>query len=187
MLTLNDQFGNPLGTINGPHTIHQGIELGFDVKLVEGIFWQTKADSKELERDRLTLRQVFNWNDFRFDDSDVYGDNRLAGAPEFTYVAELLYENPYGFYFAPNVQAASRVPADYANTLYGDSYAVLGVNFGYRSAKGWSIFADFRNLTNERYATSAEPIADARTSVGPPRVFHPGALRSFYAGVQWRW
>jgi iron complex outermembrane receptor protein len=187
LLTLNDQFGNPLGTVNGPHTIHQGIELGLDVKLLEEILCPANASSEQLDRDRLTLRQVFNWNDFRFDRSDVYGDNRLAGAPELTYRAELLYESPCGFYFAPNVQAASRVPADYANTLLGNSYAVLGVNFGYRSAIGWSVFADFRNLTNERYASAAEPIADATTSFGAPRVFHPGEPRSFYAGIEWKW
>ncbi|MGH7937439.1 MAG: TonB-dependent receptor family protein, partial [Chthoniobacterales bacterium] len=187
LLTVNDQFGNPLGTVNEPHTIHQGVELGLEVRLLDSLFYHEATQGKQRPAtDRLTLRQVFNWNDFRFDDSSVYGDNRLAGAPEFTYRVELRYESPCGFYFAPNVQAASRVPADYANTLYGDRYAILGVNFGYQSTHGWSVFADFRNLTNERSASAAEPIPDATTSFGAPRVFHPGEPRSFYGGIEWK-
>lgn len=195
LLTVNDAAGNPLGTVNGPDTHHQGVELGLDA-----ILWQsspspvvTSAKSPKAVApvqlqggDKLTLKQVFNWNDFRFDDSDAYGDNHLAGAPEFFYRAELLLELSNGIYFGPNFQWVSRVPADYANSLYADSYAILGVRLGYRSSKGWTIFAEARNLTDENYASSAEPIADARTAFGPARVFHPGEPLSFYGGFEWK-
>lgn len=196
LLSINDAAGNPLGTINGPDTHHQGVEFQLDA-----VLWESAPDLLESggravkatvpveseDRDRLTLRQVFNWNDFRFDDSEVYGDNRLAGAPEYYYRAELLLETRSGFYVGPNVQWVSETPADYANTLAADSYAVLGVRAGYRSPQGWKIFAEGRNLTDEHYASSAEPIADARTAFGAPRVFHPGEPRSFYAGFEWTW
>jgi iron complex outermembrane receptor protein len=197
LLSINDAQGNPLGTINGPDTVHQGVELGLDA-----VLWQSRqtvvppAPSAKGAKmvlpaqpegvDKLTLRQVFNWNDFRFDDSDVYGDNQLAGAPEFFYRAELMLELRNGIYFGPNFQWVSRVPADYANTLYADSYAILGVRLGYRSPKGWTIFAEARNLTDENYASSAEPIPDARTAFGAPRVFHPGQPISFYGGFEWK-
>ncbi|MEZ0389180.1 MAG: TonB-dependent receptor family protein [Verrucomicrobium sp.] len=195
LLTVNDAAGNPLGTVNGPDTHHQGVELGLDA-----ILWQSRspvaAPSAKSPKavlpvqahrvDKLTLKQVFNWNDFRFDDSDAYGDNHLAGAPEFFYRAELLLELGNGIYVGPNFQWVSRVPADYANSLYADSYAVLGLRLGYRSPKGWTIFAEARNLTDESYASSAEPIADSRTSFGPARVFHPGEPLSFYGGFEWR-
>jgi outer membrane receptor protein involved in Fe transport len=45
---------------------------------------------------------------------------------------------------------------------------------------------DCRNLTNQRYASSIDPIADARTEPNP-EIFHPGDGRSFYGGVSWSW
>lgn len=197
LLTVNDAAGNPLGTVNGPDTHHQGVELGLDITLWESspVFVSTSVKSAKAVQpvqtpaagvSRLTFKQVFNWNDFRFDDSEVYGDNQLAGAPEFYYRAELLLESSSGFYIGPNFQWVSRLPADYANSLYADSYATLGLRVGYRSPKGWTVFAEARNLTDENYASSAEPIADARTSFGPARVFHPGAPMSFYGGIEWK-
>lgn len=196
LLTVNDAAGNPLGTVNGPDTHHQGVELGLDV-----VLWQSSvptvatASAKSVKAvlpvqpqatDKLTLRQVFNWNDFRFDDSEAYGGNQLAGAPEFFYRAELMFESSSGFYVGPNFQWVSRTPVDYANSLYADGYAILGVRAGYRSPKGWTVFVEARNLTDENYASSAEPIADARTSFGPARVFHPGEPLSFYGGIEWK-
>ncbi|TLD69179.1 TonB-dependent receptor [Phragmitibacter flavus] len=197
LLTLNDSAGNPLGTINGPDTHHQGIEFGLDT-----VLWQssppamaiaTSAKSAKAvmpvqahEASQLTLKQIFNWNDFRFDNSESYGDNQLAGAPEFFYRAELLLELSNGIYMGPNFQWVSKLPADYANSLYADGYAILGFRLGYRSPKGWTIFAEARNLTDENYASSAEPIADARTSFGPAQVFHPGEPLSFFAGFEYK-
>lgn len=195
LLTVNDAAGNPLGTVNGPDTIHQGIELGLDTVLWQSAALTAPVSAKGAKAvqpvqpqavDKLTLRQVFNWNDFRFDDSDAYGDNQLAGAPEFYYSAELMFESRCGFYVGPHFQWVSRLPADYANSLYADSYATLGVRLGYRSPKGWTIFAEARNLTNEHYASTAEPVADARTGFGPARVFHPGEPLSFYGGIEWK-
>ncbi len=204
LLTVNDAQGNPLGTINGPDTHHQGVELGLDVTLWESrppVSSSPVASAKSAKSvapvqeqalnqatDKVTLRQVFNWNDFRFDDSDAYGDNQLAGAPEFWYRAELMFESSTGIYIGPNFQCASKLPADYANSLYADSYAILGVRLGYRSPKGWTIFAEARNVTDENYASSAEPIADAggRGASTTARVFHPGEPISFYGGFEWK-
>lgn len=182
LLTLNDAAGNPLGTINGPSTHHQGVELGLDLTLLG----QRAKNPGNVASDNLTLKQVFNWNDFRFDHSSTYGDNRLAGAPEFWYRAELLFESRYGFYAGANVEWASRLPADYANSLYASSYAILGARVGYRSPKGWTVFAEARNLTNKHYAATAEPIADAGVGAATARVFHPGEPLSFYGGFEWK-
>jgi iron complex outermembrane receptor protein len=181
LLTLNDALGNPLGTVNGPDTTHQGVELGASVKLVEGLCGENAAD-------KLMLRQIYNWSDFRFRDDDLYGDNRLPGIPEHVLRTELLYEHPCGFYVGPNVQwVPSRTWADYANTLRSDSYFTLGAKIGYRSARGLSVYFEARNLTDENYASAVEPIADASTAFGTPRVFHPGEGRSFYGGLEWKW
>jgi outer membrane receptor protein involved in Fe transport len=45
---------------------------------------------------------------------------------------------------------------------------------------------DCRNLTNQRYASSIDVIAAARTEANP-EIFHPGDGRAFYGGVSWSW
>jgi iron complex outermembrane receptor protein len=88
---------------------------------------------------------------------------------------------------APNVQCnLSRYPVDEANTLFADSYVLLGFRAGFRRTNGFSVFIDCRNLTNQRYASSIDVIADARTEPDP-EIFHPGDGRSFYGGVSWSW
>ena len=82
---------------------------------------------KDIPRDRLTFSQTYTLNDFHFDGDSVYGQNRIAGVPIHLYEAELLYVTPTGFYAGPNVQwNVTRYPADQANTLFADSYALLG-------------------------------------------------------------
>jgi iron complex outermembrane receptor protein len=102
------------------------------------------------------------------------------------YVAELKYESPCGFYAGPNLQwNMSAYPIDHANTLYADAYALLGFKAGYESKRGFTIFFEARNLTDQHYAAAVEPIPDARTVGGPAQVFDPGDGRSFYGGVSW--
>ncbi len=92
-----------------------------------------------------------------------------------------------GFYAGPNVQCNfARYPVDQANTLFADSYALLGFKIGYRPRKGLSIFLEAKNLTDERFASAVDPIADARTG-DEAQIFHPGDGRAFYGGVSWSW
>lgn len=49
---------------------------------------------------------------------------------------------------------------------------------GFRRTDGFSVFIDCRKLTNQRYASSIDMIADARTELNP-EIFHPGDGRSF--------
>ena len=137
--------------------------------------------------DRLSFNQSYTLNDFHFDDDPVYGDNRIAGIPIHAYEAQLLYETPVGFYAGPNVQCnLSRYPVDHANTLFADAYALIGFRAGFRQRNGFSVFLDCRSLTNQRYLSAEDVIADARTDIDP-EIFHPGDGRSFYGGVSWSW
>src|SRR5256885_15440854 len=45
---------------------------------------------------------------------------------------------------------------------------------------------DCKNLTNQRYASSIDVIADARAEPNL-EIFHPGDGRSFYGGASWSW
>ena len=184
LLELNDIFGNDIGTQNVPRSIHQGIEASLGVDLLEDILFPMQANRPG---DRLSLDQSYTLNDFHFDDHPVYGSNRIAGIPIHVYEAQLLYQGPFGFYAGPNVECnLSRYPVDHANTLFADAYAVLGFRAGFRRNKGFSVFLDFKNLTNERYASSIDAIADARGGE-PPHIFHPADGRAFYGGISWSW
>ena len=184
LLELNDRFGNDIGTTNVPRSIHQGIEASLEVELLREIFIPKQGDRAG---DRLSFDQSYTLNDFHFDEDPVYGDNRIAGIPIHVYEAQLLYELPSGFYAGPNLQCnLSRYPVDQANTLFADGYALLGFRAGFKRSNGFSVFLDFKNLTDQRYASSIDVIADARTEPNP-EIFHPGDGRSFYGGISWSW
>ena len=184
LLELNDRFGNDIGTTNVPRSIHQGIEAGLEIELLREILIPKHGNRAG---DRLSFEQSYTLNDFHFERDPVYGDNRIAGIPIHVYEAQLLYESPFGFYAGPNVQCNfSRYPVDQANTLFADSYALIGFRAGFRQSNGFSVFLDCKNLTNQRYASSIDVIADARTEPNP-EIFHPGDGRSFYGGIAWSW
>jgi len=169
LLGVNGPNGIFLGTTNVPNTIHQGVEAGLDLILAE----------------RFLLRQVYLYNDFRFDDNLVYGNNELPGIPRQYYRAELLYQTPSGYYVGPDFTwSPEKYPVDMANTLFADPYFLIGFKAGFRTPSGWSWFVDARNLTNEKFAASTGVIADARGL--DSRQFLPGDGRAFYVGLEWR-
>lgn len=152
-------------------TIHQGIELGLEIRPIENI----------------VLRQAYMWNDFRFDNDPTYGNNRLPGIPEHYLRAELRYEHPSGFYAGPNVEwSATRIPVDLANTLSADAYALMGFRAGYRTKQGFSAYFEAKNLTDETYAATTGVIANASALKSPASQFFPGDGRAFYGGVEYR-
>jgi iron complex outermembrane receptor protein len=179
---LFDDLGQDRGDVNVARSYHQGIETGLGVEL-----WNSKKTGDE-NGQSVKLNQTYTLNDFHFDHDPVYGDNRLAAIPIHVYEADLMYEAPCGFYAGPNVQAnLSSYPVDQANTLYAGAYALLGFKIGYASNRGkskFSVFVEAKNLTDENYAASVDPIGNADAG---SQVFHPGDGRSFYGGVTWSW
>ncbi len=168
-LSLNDANGVPLGTVSADHTIHQGVELA-----LENTLWK-----------RLVLRQTYLWNDFRFSDDAVYGNNRLAGVPEHFYRAEFLYHWQQGYYAGPMVEwVPVKAAVDHANSLFADGYATVGLRAGYRKARGFSWFADLRNLGDAEYAASTGVMADARGA--DQAQFLPGDGLAAYGGIEYR-
>lgn len=169
LLALNSATGVPLGTVNAPKTLHQGIEFGMDWKLFR----------------MLETRAAYFWNDFRFDDHPVYGNNDLPGLPKQYLRAEALYVAPGGFYAGPNLGWSPQGYAvDMANTWFADAYAVLGFRIGQRVSKGVSWFVDGRNLAGKKYAATTGVIAN--TGGVDSRQFNPGLGRSMFAGLEWK-
>ncbi|MGH8594861.1 MAG: TonB-dependent receptor family protein [Gammaproteobacteria bacterium] len=170
LLSLTEARGEPLGTVNARDTVHQGIELGVDLRVIQ----------------RLSLNQTYTWNDFRFSQDPVFGNNRIAGIPEHAYRAELRYRWPQGYYFGPSLEwVPADYPVDHANTLFAQAYATVGVKAGYRREQGWAWFIEGKNLTDAHYAATTEVIADARGRDAP--LFFPGDGIAAFAGVEWRW
>jgi iron complex outermembrane receptor protein len=176
-------FTQPDGTSqasNADRTIHQGVELGFDLGVIKELF------VSGAKPDRIWWRNSYTFSDFRFDGDPRFGDNELPGAPPHYLRSELRYVHPDGYYFGPNVEwVPSAYFVDNANTLKTDPYALLGFRAGYTVAKGLTVFFDGRNLTDERYIStvSVVPVATATNS----NLFFPGDGRALFAGVEYRW
>ncbi|CAN0463734.1 unnamed protein product, partial [Discosporangium mesarthrocarpum] len=69
MLQFTTGPGIPASTFNADRTIHQGVELGFDVNVASDLM--TKGDS-------LVWRNSYTYSDFYFEGDAQYGDNRYA-------------------------------------------------------------------------------------------------------------
>jgi iron complex outermembrane recepter protein len=173
-----------IGGLNIPRSTHQGIEAGLETRLLGSVF--VKED-KSHAGDRLTLKQEYTLTDMHFDNNADFGNDRIAGVPINDYQVQLMYESGTGFYAGPNLHwVMTRFPVDNANTLYSSAYALLGFRAGFPLGKGVSVFFDARNLLDQRYASSVDPISSASAFEPGVQVFHPGDPRSFYCGLSWQ-
>lgn len=158
----------PAPTFNADRTLHQGVELGVAVRVL----------------DHLALRHSYMLNDFRFRDDAIYGGNRLAGLPKHLYRGELEFRKD-GLYLTAGVDwAISRAHVDFANTLQVPRHAVVALNGGYRLENGLSFYGEARNLFDKRYIANFGTLTDARLG-GNQDVFYPGDGRAFFLGVKW--
>lgn len=166
LLSLRDPTGAPLGAINADRTTHFGIELGGSAKLGE----------------RLAARAAYTYQDFRFDDDPIRGDNRLAGAPPHIVYASLRFDASE----RATIQGAIRwspkkTPVDNLNTLYFDPYAVVDLRAEYRIGPTLSVFGEVTNLFDENYASSSLVVDQARPDQA---AFLPGDGRAFHVGIR---
>ncbi|MDZ4099343.1 MAG: TonB-dependent receptor [Methylophilaceae bacterium] len=162
---------NPLffgSTINADKTTHSGLEFGMTARLPANLEW----------RHNLLI------NNFKLDNDPSFGDNRLPGIPRSLLRGELLYRKG-GFYIGPTIEVSpQRYAVDFAETLYADSYTLLGLKLGQQYDEHWSWFLEGRNLTDKKYAAST---GVTRTAGANDAIFLPGDGRSVYAGLQWRY
>lgn len=174
-----DLGGGNFQVTNADDTIHQGVEAGFG-----WAFWKEML-AKGAKADRLWINAAYTYSDFRFDDDPAWGDNDLPGAPRHYLRAEVLYKHPIGIYAGPNVEWVPEAYfVDNANTVETRPYALLGFRAGYEITEHIALFADARNLTDERYIASASVAA---TATAGSALFEPGAGRSVFGGVRLRW
>jgi iron complex outermembrane receptor protein len=165
---------------NIPRSRHMGIELGLDVQLLTDI---ARTLGLGQSGDQLRSRVAYTYSNFRFVNNPTFGNNILPGAPEHFIRAELRYENPLGFYIAPQFENVPKAyPVNSTNANFTSAYALCGIQLGY-TYKPWNLTAMFQgsNLTNKSYI-SAVVVDDANG-----QSFYPGDGRAFYGSLQWRY
>ncbi len=166
LLSLRDETGSSLGAINADKTTHFGVELGLSAQLTGA----------------LGARLAYTYQDFRFVDDPLRGDNRLAGAPRHVISAQLDYDVTEAW----SVQGALRwnpekTPVDNMNTLYADPYAVVDLRTQYRLNENVTLFGEITNVFDKKYASSTLVVDQARPDQA---AFLPGDGRGFFAGVR---
>jgi iron complex outermembrane receptor protein len=72
MLQFTPGGNIPAATFNADETVHQGVELGLDVRLFRDLL---------SEGDKLTWRNAYTFADFSFEGDVQFGNNDLAGQP----------------------------------------------------------------------------------------------------------
>jgi len=167
----------PASTFNAGTTIHQGIEFGISADIARDILAPQAGDT-------LTLAQLWNYSDFRFDGDRQYGNNAIAGIPQHVLRTVLTYRHANGFYFAPSVDWVPQGAfVDYANTMRAPGYALFNVQTGIEMDNGWLFYIEGRNLFDKRMIADFGTVTDARTA--STAVFYPGSGRSIFAGLRY--
>ncbi len=162
-------------TTNVPKTLHQGVEWG--LSHLYDKTWDTRI--------------ALLYSDFKFVDNAAVGNNALPGLPPVIVRGEVLYRfgahvgGKPSTYVGPKFEwVPTRAPMDYANTVYNDSYALLGFKAGQAIDKKWSWFLDARNLTDKKYAATTNISANYTAVPGDGRRYYPGDGRSVYFGIE---
>lgn len=161
--------GNPTSVIttNADRTVHQGVELGAEWRVAHFV-----------------VRGQYLLNDFRFDNDERYGDNRIAGVPSQFLKGEALWQQN-DWYAGPTFEwVPVHYAADHAETLYAEGYALWGLKGGYQPGTGLGFFVEGRNLADKSYIATTGVVADAQGQ--DAALFLPGDGRSLFVGLQWR-
>ncbi|WP_432261784.1 TonB-dependent receptor family protein [Cupriavidus sp. TMH.W2] len=166
----------PASTFNANKTILQGVELGASADVLRDVIGKG---------DKITVSQLWNYSDFRFDNDPVYGNNRIAGVPKHVMRTTLAYSRGSRLRVAGTIDwVPTGAYVDYANTLKTPSYVLFGIEASYEFDRGVTLFLDARNLADKRYISDFSTVTDARTA--NTAVFYPGIGRAFYAGVRYK-
>jgi len=169
LLNVRDAAGVSLGGANADRTTHFGVEIGGSVDVTRDI----------------NVRLAYTYQDFRFDDDRLYGDNRLAGAPNHVVNAALRYTLMPGFWVEGEVNwLPGWTPVDNYNLLFNNPYAVVNLRSQYALNDNLSLYGEVLNVFDETYA-SATLIVE-RAPNPNQAVFLPGDGRAFIGGMKAR-
>lgn len=159
---------------NADDTLRWGVEASVNIDAASDFF---------SEGDAVHLGFDWTWTDAHFDNDPLFGDNQLPIVVEHLFEARLGYDTGYGVtgeVFTTVVPDGGFV--DYANTVQADGYVTLGARLSW-DAGPVLIFAEGRNITDERYVSS---IITARNNLNGADfpTFAPGEGAAFTVGLQ---
>ena len=129
------------------------------------------------------MRQVYQFNDFRFRDDAQYGDNRLPVAPQHMYRAELRFGGD-ALHVAPNLEWVPQGAwADYRNTTRVPGYTLLGLSAGATVSGNVDLFLDVRNLAARKAIGDISAVILATPASA---IYYPVERRAVFGGVRAR-
>ncbi|WDI30156.1 TonB-dependent receptor [Hyphococcus flavus] len=165
---------------NVDQTTHKGVEAGIDLNFFPATMRRRDA--------ALTLRNVYNYNNFRFTDADPLGSidgNRIAGAPLHLYRGELRYAVNDRWFAAVNLSYTRGDHfADHLNEVSVPTGAVIGFSAGLALSENIELFASGENITDRAYVGGVTPVLSQ--NLDNARIFTPGAPASFYGGLRYK-
>lgn len=168
LLSLRDLSGATLASVNADRTRHSGLELGLSGDL----------------GDQLSGRLAWTWQNFRFDDDPLRGDNRIAGAPRHIITAALDWQASERLAVGGTLRwMPDETPVDNMNTVFNDAYAVVDLGVDYAVNDRAEVYAKVTNLFDERYAASTLVVDQAAAGQA---AFIPGEGRAVYLGTRLR-
>jgi len=153
------------GYRNGGKTIHKGVEVTTLVQMTEDI----------------AGRVAYSYSKHRYDNDAKYGNNEMQQAPNNMANIRLI--------LTPTALKGLRIMAEYQyvgswylddteNEKY-DGYDIGNLKADYTYDKHIRLFAKVNNITDKRYAVSANNYYGYN--------YTPGDPRQFYAGLEYRW
>jgi len=167
LLSLRDVTGAPLSAANADDTRHFGVELGLSAA-----------------HGPVSGRLAYTFQDFRFVDDPVRGDNRLAGAPPHVINLEADWRVTDALSVGGRVYwRPAETPVDNRDTLRADPFATLDLRAAYALTDGVALFVEARNVFDETYAGSTLVVDQARADQA---AFLPGDGRAVYLGLSAR-
>lgn len=152
-----------------------GVEVGARLRLIRG----------------LTAGLAYTYSDFKFQDfvsgTADYSGNKLPGVPDHMFAGELRYRHSSGIHAAAEVQAASPIYADNANSFSVPRYTVFNASAGYDYERGNLKLEPFilvKNLTDQKYSQFALINDSGKRYYNPlPGLSVYGGLKVGYQGL----
>lgn len=156
-------------TTNAGKTRHRGVELGLGVPL-----------HRSLRLDVALSYARHEFDDWQTAQAD-FGGNEQASAPRFLSNTRLSWTPSAAVRAQLEWLRLGSYWLDDANTVKYGGHSVFNLRGNVVLGRHWSLFGSIQNLTDRRYAESAQ------LSTGSTPVYSPALPRTVIAGVEAKW
>lgn len=162
---------------NAGQTNQKGIEASLDYVLVRN----QNAFFQEIKLDHAFTGHYFSFGEYESGGNDFSG-NQLTGVAPNTLVNILDIRTKPGFYLNFTHQYVDAIPLNDANTVFQESYNLIGGRAGWRTTLGsrWDVeaYGGVDNLLDEQYSLGNDLNAFAN------RYFQPAPGINYYGGIK---